>query len=480
MSDTTAPQGANQLRANSLGAAAITFLVISAAAPLTAVAGGVPISMLLGNGAGIAGSYAIVTAVLLIFAVGYVAMARHIRNAGAFYAFTAQGLGGRAGGAAAMVAILAYNAMQIGILGLLGAAASGTFAGIGITLPWWAWSYIAIAIVAVLGYRQLDLSAKILMVLVALEYLIVVIIDLAIAGQGGDSGLTLAPFSWGQIMSGAPSIGLLFCFAAFIGFEATTIYAEEARDPRVSVPRATYGSVLLIGIFYMITAWLMAAGAGVDKLLPTLQGLADPTTFLFDLAGRYVGGLVPTIMGFLFVSSLFAAVLAFHNGVARYKYVAGREGLLPDAIGVTHDRHQSPHVGSVLQTILAVIVVTIFAVLGMDPVLQLFTWLTQLGALGIVGLMAATSFSVIGFFARQPEAGEGAMATKVLPFIAGLAMLALFLVSFAKFGEMIGATGLLGVALPTLVIVAAAVGFALAANLARRDPERFARLGRGR
>jgi hypothetical protein len=38
----------------------------------------------------------------------------------------------------------------------------------------------------------------------------------------------------------------------------------------------------------------------------------------------------------------------------------------------------------------------------------------------------------------------------------------------------------LGVALPMLVIVAAAVGFALAANLARRDPERFARLGRGR
>ena len=57
---------------------------------------------------------------------------------------------------------------------------------------------------------------------------------------------------------------------------------------------------------------------------------------------------------------------------------------------------------------------------------------------------------------------------------------ATLMTSFAKFGEMIGATGLLGVALPMLVIVAAAVGFALAANLARRDPERFARLGRGR
>jgi hypothetical protein len=72
------------------------------------------------------------------------------------------------------------------------------------------------------------------------------------------------------------------------------------------------------------------------------------------------------------------------------------------------------------------------------------------------------------------------MASKVLPFIAGLAMLALFVVSFAKFGEMIGVTGLLGVALPMLVLVAALVGLALASNLARRDPARFARLGQGR
>ncbi len=105
------PAGANQLRRNSLGVGAITFLVVSAAAPLTAVAGGVPLSMLLGNGPGIPLTFAFVTTVLLLFAVGYVAMARHISNAGAFYAYTAQGLGGLAGGAAALVAILAYNAM---------------------------------------------------------------------------------------------------------------------------------------------------------------------------------------------------------------------------------------------------------------------------------------------------------------------------------------------------------------------------------
>ncbi|ENR02048.1 hypothetical protein H721_03210 [Brucella ovis IntaBari-2006-46-332] len=174
------PEQTNQLRKNSLGVAAVTFLVVSAAAPLTAVAGGVPLSMLLGNGSGIPLTFLIVTGVLLMFSVGYVAMARHIRNAGAFYAFTAQGLGGLMGGAAALLAILAYNAMQIGVFGLFGAATSGFMASLGLDLPWWAWTYIGIAAVAVLGYRRVDLSARVLTVLVVLEYLVVLVIDAAI------------------------------------------------------------------------------------------------------------------------------------------------------------------------------------------------------------------------------------------------------------------------------------------------------------
>ena len=187
--------GQNQLRKNSLGALAVTFLVVSAAAPLTAVAGGVPLSMLLGNGPGIPGTFLLVTLILLLFSIGYVAMARHIRNAGAFYAYTAQGLGGFLAGGAALVAILAYNAMQIGVFGMFGAATSGLFAGLGLELPWWVWTYIGIAIVAVFGYRRVDLSAKILTVLVVCEYLVVLIIDAAILFKGGDAGLSAAPFT---------------------------------------------------------------------------------------------------------------------------------------------------------------------------------------------------------------------------------------------------------------------------------------------
>ena len=476
MSDMGTPS--KVLRSNALGVAAISFMVISAAAPLTGAAGGIPLSMLLGNGIGIPGTFLIVTAILLIFAAGYVAMARHVKNAGAFYAFAAQGLGGHIGGGAAIIAMLSYNAMQIGLMGLFGAAAAGTFAAFGLDFPWYYWSYAAIAIIAVLGYRQVDLSAKVLMVLVFLEFAIVLLLDAAILVKGGASGLNLAPFNPSNIFSGTWSIGVLYCFAGFIGFEATTIYSEEARDPHVTVPKATYISVLAIGIFYSITSWLMVMGIVVDQLMPTLGGM-DPTTFLFMLGSQYLGDTASMIMGILFVTSVFAALLAFHNAIARYIFVTGREGILPDSVGVTHGKHLSPHVGSVIQTLLALAVVTLFVVKDMDPVLQLFSWLSQLGTLGVLGLMSLTSFAVIAFFARN-ALGEGALSTKVLPLVAGVIMAVLFVKIFTDFGALTGAEGNLSWMLPSLVIVAGIVGVALAAMLKGRDPRRFAELGKGK
>ena len=218
--------GANQLRKNSLGLIAVTFMVISAAAPLTGVAGAMPLAFLLGNGAGIPATFVLMTVIMLAFSAGYVAMSRHVTNAGAFYAYAARGLGGQAAGAVAMTALVAYNAMQFGLIGLLGGVASGVFAGFGITLPWYVWSLIAIALVGILGYRQVDLSAKVMVVLVGLEYLIVLLVDFAIIGKGGANGLSLNIFDTVAFNSGSLTAAVLFCLGSFIGFEATTIYAE--------------------------------------------------------------------------------------------------------------------------------------------------------------------------------------------------------------------------------------------------------------
>lgn len=476
---TSASTPPNRLRTDSLGVGAITFLVVSAAAPLTATAGGVPMSMLLGNNTGIPAAFLVVMAVLLLFSVGYVAMTRYVRNAGAFYAYTSQGIGGIAGGAASLVAILAYNSMQIGVYGLFGAATAGFLATLGINLPWWACTFAGIAIVAVCGYRHVDLSAKILAVLVLLEFLVVIIVDIAILMTGGDSGLTFTSFTPTAFFSGSPAIGLLFCFASFVGFEATAIYSEEARDPLKTVPRATYVSVLAIGIFYMVTSWLMVVGAGETKLLPELQGLADPTTFLFALAERYVGSWIVPIMSLLFISSLFAAVLALHNAVARYVYVGGREGLFPRACGTTHGLFQSPHFGSLIQTIIAIVVIAYFVIAGLDPVLALFAWLTMLATLAVMVLMTLTALSIFCYFRKNRDLERGVFVTTIAPLTVALTLTAMIYFVTVNFGVLTGASSALAVVLPALIPAAAIVGALLAARLKSASPDRFARLGFG-
>lgn len=472
-------RGSHQLRRNSLGLVAVTFMVISAAAPLTGVAGAVPIAFLLGNGVGVPATFVFMTLVMLAFSGGYVAMSRHVRNAGAFYAYAARGLGGLWGGASAFIALVAYNALQFGLIGLLGGVASGVFAGLGLPLPWWAWSLAAVILVGVLGYRQVDLSAKVLVVLVALEYLIVLVVDFAILGTGGAQGLALNLFDPAAIFSGSLTAAVLFCLGSFMGFEATTIYSEEARDPERTIPRATYLSVMLIGAFFVFTSWLMIAGVGHQELLPTLKALSDPTTFFFELARRYVGGPVPAIAGVLLVSSLFAALSAFHNYIARYSFVAGREGLLPAACGRTHGEFESPHVGSVVQTAGALCSIAVFAGLGLDPVLNMFTWISQVGVLGVLGMMTITSAAVVRFFRLRGETPS--MTTFVLPVTSGAIMATLFVYVFLHFGDLTGTQGgLLGWILPAAIPGAGVVGWMVALRLRRGHPAAFASLGASR
>jgi amino acid transporter len=476
----------HRLRPGTLGVLGVTFFVVSAAAPLTAMAGGAPVAMLLGNGPGVPAAYVVVSLILLVFAVGYTAMARQHTSAGAFYSLIARGLTQRAGGAAAMIALLGYNAMQIGLYGLFSAAAAG-FATehLSITLSWWVYAFIAMAVIALLGYRQVDLSVKVLAVLVSLEFLIVLLLDLAIlikGGSGGQESINLTPFSWSSFSTGSLAIALLFNFASFIGFEATTIYSEEARDPRRTVPRATYLAVIVIGLFYTLTTWLMVNGQGAVGLQDFLGGLKpDPTAFLFVLGDTYLGSTLTTVMSLLFISSVFAALLAFHNAVARYLFALGREGLLPDRLGRTHSLHLSPHIGSVSQSVLAFVVVLIFVIADQDPVLALFTWLTQLGTLAIIVLMALTSFAVIAFFGTHRDLDPSRARTLIAPAVSGLALVAVAIYAAAKFGLLIGdPDSALSWQLPSLILIAGVIGWITAQALRSRSPQLYAQMGRDR
>jgi len=436
--------------------------------------------MMLGDGPGIPAALLCCVAVLLVFAAGYTAMARHVISAGGFYTFAARGLGGIAGGAAAVIAVVAYNAMQVGIYGMFGTAVRALLLQYaGIAMPWYLYGLLAVGIVGVLGYRQVDLSAKILSVLVICEYLAVLILDAAILAKGGAHGVTLVAFTPAAALSGSPAIAILFCFAGFMGFEATTIYGEEARDPERTIPRATYLSVLLIGGFYAFSLWCLVVGAGAGELVAHLRSLPDPTRFLFQMADIYVGRWLSAVMGVLFVTSVFAGLLAFHNAAARYFYALGREGLLPAGLGRTHCRHSSPHIGSMVQTAIGVAVVALFAAAGADPVLTLFSWLTNVATLGVIALMALASVAVPAYFSRHSDLAGSALRTRVAPVAAGVALAAALTVAILHFDVLTGSTGLSHILLPAVIPAAALIGVSRAWRLRRADPDRYRSLGQG-
>jgi amino acid transporter len=260
------------------------------------------------------------------------------------------------------------------------------------------------------------------------------------------------------VLGGSLSIALLFAFSTFVGFEATTIYSEEAKDPATTIPRATYLSVLLIGGFYAFTALCMIVGGGVERIGGVLGAMPDPTDFLFVLANDYLGTGFTRLMRILFVTSVFASLLAFHNSVARYVLVLARHGLLPDRFNSTHPAHQSPHLGSLLQSAIGLTVLAVFIVAGADPILTFFAWLINLGTLAIVAAMAVTSFAIAVFFRRRENAREGSMRTIVLPIVAGVVLAIIGGLAALHFDVLVGAEGAMALVLPILIPAAAVIG----------------------
>ncbi|CAJ1500997.1 APC family permease [[Mycobacterium] burgundiense] len=409
-----------------LGPIAIVFMVVAAAAPLTVIGGNMPLAMGLGNGAGAPVGFAIAALVLLLFSVGFVTMTPHVPEAGAFYSYVTVGLGDRLGKGIAVVALIAYTAIQVGIYGYIGWAIDDTvkFYG-GPQIPWPVYSFAVLAIVAVLGYRHIGLSAKVLGVALVLEIGIVAILDLVIVADPGPAGVTFASFTPEVVASGALGIAVLFALTGFIGFEATAVFRDEARDPQRTIPRATYAAVLIIGAFYAITCWAFVVAIGPDNVAAVAQQTLDgEANMLLDTTNDTLGRLGRDIVNVLLLTSLFACVLSFHNVIARYQFVLGGKGLLPRRLGAVHPGHQSPAFSSLVQTVTATVIVIIFAILGIDPLVGVFGSMAGVATVGMVLMMLTTTLAVLVYFLRNSEAARGRLwQTRVVPVAALLGLL---------------------------------------------------------
>ena len=378
----------------------IVFFVIAAAAPLTGMLGIIPVAIRLGR-AGVPGAFVAAGTILLIFSVGYAAMSRHVVNAGAFYAYLAQGLGSSLGVGGAFVAVVSYTAMQVGVYALFGFFATVILNPLlMLQVPWYVYSAVAIALVQFLGMRKLDLSGFVLGLFITLEMGILLALSVSIVLHGGGpQGFNLRPFSLHEVLSGHPGIAIMFALASFVGFEATAIYGEESRNPTRTVPLATYAAVSIIMVFFAFVTWAIISSYGVDHVVAA--AFADPGNFWFAKSDAYLGRVGTGIMRALLLSSIFACLLAFHNTITRYLYALGREGLMWGFLAHVHPRFQSPYKASYVQTGCAVLGLLGAVMSGADPLTVVFSWTSAFATIGIVGLQFLVSAAVIVFFRRN-------------------------------------------------------------------------------
>lgn len=444
-----------------LGVTTVIVMVIAAAAPLTTVGAVAPNAFIAGNGAAYPIMYVAAALLLFLFAVGFNAMNRYVAEAGAFYSYVTLGLGRGAGVSAAYLALLTYTCVQMAVYAFMAGILADYVTGLGgPELPWWVWMVGIVLAVTFFGYRNIDFSGRLLLVLVALEILICLVLVIAIVIKGGgQEGLSTATFTPSAWFQGAPALGLMFAVSGFLGVEGAAIYRDEVRDPDRTIRRATYGALAVIGLFYAVVAWGLVSAWGDQSIVE--KASQDPGGLLVETFGIYLGPVSQEIVQILLLTSFFACVLSFHNVINRYVFTLGTAGLMPRSLGKAHPTYHSPHVAALLQSASVLVLMTVFVAMGLGPFSQIFSWMIGTSTLGFLLLMLLTCIAVIAFFGSNPR-GLSPWRTRWIPLLGALGIAIATVTTVANLPILVGTWGMAAaVIVPILLILIGGPAFAM-------------------
>lgn len=454
----------HQLKANSLGPVGVAFFVLAAAAPMAAFVGAGPVIFSL-IGPGVPLVYIIIAAVVAIFAVGYLKMSQHVNSAAGFVAYIERGLGKRAAGATSGLVIVTYIALQVGFWAQFGVFANQLVATyLGIDIPIWVWALTFIAVTTGLAMWGVDMSLRVLGVILALEILVVLAL---VAGIwiSDDKVPSLESFSPAVFQQPGLGIAILFVATCFTTFEATTVFAEEARNPRRTIPLALFFVIGFIAIFYGIATWAVSMAVGPDAVQQAATD--DLAGLMFGLAAKYVGPWLDLTMQIMVVTSFVAMLLGMSNMFARYTFALSRARVLPEALGKVTKR-QAPARAALANGVIVAFILLAFLFAGADPMVVVYAWFVALGTIGFILIMALASIAVLVFFAkRRGTHRENVFSTVIAPAVALVLVVGMLVFSIANYDALLLGGGEIAKWLLLALPIAGALGY-FAARKSRR------------
>ena len=460
-----------------MGILALLFTVMAFNAPLASVVASVPVPIAFGNGAGAPLTAIFGAAIMAFFAVGFLKMSPFITNSGGFYVYVTQGLGKVLGLGASFLAQGSYFVLLLGSLTFSGYSLNTFVTGLGgPEIPWWAYSLLQVAIVGILGYVRVDVSAKVLTVLLLGEVAVVLAYNFFVMLAGGAHGLDVgSSLDLHNIFSGNLGIALLIGVTCMGGFEATVIFREEVREPKKTIPRATFIFILITGLFYCITSWSMIQAVGSSTAQETYA--ADPAGTLLGTMETYMGRVGHDLVVVMLITSTLAANLAIHNITTRYAFNLGNDKILPRALSLVHPKHGSPYRASVTVSIAAVIGLIPFIILNADPNF-LFIQLLSSFSYAFMLMLTITSVAVAVFLNRRKPEGTTIWHRVIAPAAALIGIGLTLAIATTNLEALFGNTGPAVFILLSYFYGLVVAGIITALILKRNKPDIYALIGR--
>lgn len=270
---------------------------------------------------------------VLLLSYSFVRLSQHFNTAGSVFGFVGATLGAPAGAVAGWCLLGGY--LIFGAGSCYGAAVffNSLLNSMGVANPA-QWIPYVVTLVLLIGAtlltviparRGTDLMLVAEACTVALILIISLVVLVKLTGHGAPGGahFTLSVFSPAKgTSSGSLFFGAVYGILAFIGFEGAATMGEEAREPRKSIPRAIFGTVLIAGVFYVFTAAIEVMGFGTsNKALTTFH---DTSSLFGALGGSYISPWVGDVVTIGTMLSAFAGAIGCTVGASRLIYAMAR------------------------------------------------------------------------------------------------------------------------------------------------------------
>lgn len=182
-----------RLDSAALGLPSVLFCIVTGAAPMTAMLFNVPVAVM-GGGYAAPAAFLLATVALTVFSVGYIAMSRRVTSTGGFYTFISRGLGRITGVGSGVLIALCYIIFSAAVIGVMGYfAATSVEEWTGVSVPVAVYMFGGLAVMSLLAWFHIELTAKVLGVLLVSEVLVLLVLGVGVLIDGGAHGLSAAP-----------------------------------------------------------------------------------------------------------------------------------------------------------------------------------------------------------------------------------------------------------------------------------------------